>query len=106
MDAMGNYTTAGGARAQGAGGVHPARWGSQKDGGRAGGRLKPDVEVTIGETDRPGWVRRSLPSTICANLLLLTCSMSSICMSPTKMEETRAREVTRAGRFGDANDGC
>ena len=37
---------------QGDGGVHRSSWGSQRDGGRAGGRLKPDVKVTIGG-DRP-----------------------------------------------------
>ena len=37
----------GGGQAQGAGGVHPASWGSQRGGGRAVGRLKPDVKVTI-----------------------------------------------------------
>ena len=49
---MGDYTAAGGARAQGVGGVHPASWGSQRGGGRDGGRLKPDVKVKIGG-DRP-----------------------------------------------------
>ena len=44
---MGDSTAVGGARAQGAGGVHPASWGSRRGGGRAGGRLKPDVKVTI-----------------------------------------------------------
>ena len=49
---MGGSTSTEGRRAQGSGGVHPARWGSQRGGGRAGGRLKPDVKVTIAE-DRP-----------------------------------------------------
>ena len=49
---MGDSTKAGRARAQGAGGVHPASSGSQRGGGRAGGRLKPNVKVTIGG-DRP-----------------------------------------------------
>ena len=49
---MGGSTSTEGGRAQGSGGVHPARWGSQRGGGRAGGRLKPDVKVTIAE-DRP-----------------------------------------------------
>ena len=49
---MGNSTVAGGARAQGAGGVHLASWGSQRDGGRGGGRLKPDVKETT-RGDRP-----------------------------------------------------
>ena len=48
---MGDSTAAGGGRALGAGGVHPACWGSQRSGGRAGGQLKPDVKVTI-EGDR------------------------------------------------------
>ena len=49
---MGGSTAAGREQAQGAGGVHPASWGSQRGGGRAGGWLKPDVKVTIGG-DRP-----------------------------------------------------
>ena len=49
---MGDSTAGGGARAQGAGGVNPASWGSQTGGDRAGGRPKPDVKVTIGG-DRP-----------------------------------------------------
>ena len=44
---MGVSTSAGGGRAQGAGGVHPVSWGSQRGGGGAGGRLQPDVKVTI-----------------------------------------------------------
>ena len=47
---MGDSTAAGGGRAQGAGEVHPASWGSQRGGGRAGGRL--NVKMTIGG-DRP-----------------------------------------------------
>ena len=47
LKAVGDSTAAGGARAQGAGGVHPASWGSQRVGGRAGGRVKPDVKMTI-----------------------------------------------------------
>ena len=49
---MGDSTAAGGGRAQGAGGVRPVSGGSQRGGGRAGGRLKPDVKVTIAG-DRP-----------------------------------------------------
>ena len=49
---MGVFTAAEAGRAQGAGGVHPASWESQRGGGRACGRLKPDVKVTIGG-DRP-----------------------------------------------------
>ena len=50
---MCDSTAGGGARAQGAGGVHPANWESQRIGGRAGGRLKPDVKVTIGGARPP-----------------------------------------------------
>ena len=49
---MSDFKADGGGRAQGAGGVHPARWGSQRGGGRASGRLKPDVKVTF-VGDRP-----------------------------------------------------
>ena len=49
---MDDYTAAGGALAQDAGGAHPASWGSQRDGGQTCGRLKPDVKLTIGG-DRP-----------------------------------------------------
>ena len=37
---------------QAAGGVHSASWGNPRGGGRAGGRLKPEVKVTTGG-DRP-----------------------------------------------------
>ena len=46
--AMEDPTAARGVRAQGAGGVHSASWGNPRGGGRAGGRLKPEVKVTIG----------------------------------------------------------
>ena len=49
---MGDSTAAGGGRAQGAGRVYPASRGSQRSGGRAGGRLKSDVNVIIAG-DRP-----------------------------------------------------
>ena len=41
-------TAARGARAQGAAGVHSASWGNPRGGGRADGRLKPKIKVTIG----------------------------------------------------------
>ena len=50
--AMEDPTSARGVRAQGAGGVHTASWGSPRGAGRAGGGLKPEVNVTIGG-DRP-----------------------------------------------------
>ena len=46
--AMEDPTAARGARAQGADGVHSASWGNPIGGGRAGGRLKPEIKVTIG----------------------------------------------------------
>ena len=52
LRAMDDATAAGGARAQGASGVNPARWGSQRGGGRPGGPLKPHIKVTI-RGDRP-----------------------------------------------------
>ena len=45
-------TAARGARAQGADGVHSASLGNPRGGGRAGGRLKPEIMVTI-RGDRP-----------------------------------------------------
>ena len=47
--------TARGARAQGADRVHSASWGHPRGGGRAGGRLKPEIKVTIGG-DSPPWL--------------------------------------------------
>ena len=49
---MEDPTAASGAQAQGAGGVHSASWDNPRGGGRAGGGLKPEVKVTMGE-DRP-----------------------------------------------------
>ena len=45
---MEDLRTAGGARAQGADGVHSASWGNPRGGGRAGGRLKSEINVMIG----------------------------------------------------------
>ena len=52
LKAMEDPTSIRGARAQGAGGVHCTSWGNPRGGGRAGGGLKPEVEVTM-EGDRP-----------------------------------------------------
>ena len=46
--AMEDPTAARGARAQDADGIHFASWGNPRGGGRAGGRLKPEIKVTIG----------------------------------------------------------
>ena len=75
LKAMGDFTTAGGARAQGAGGVHPASWGCQRGGGRAGGRLKPDVKVAIGGDRPPRLGGDVVTSKMCADFLLLARSM-------------------------------
>ena len=48
----GDLAAARGARAQGADGVHSASWGYPRGEGRAGGRLKPEIKVTLGG-DRP-----------------------------------------------------
>ena len=53
LKAMGDYTDAGEARPQGAGGVHSASFGSPRGGGRAGGRLTSEVKVTIGGNTAP-----------------------------------------------------
>ena len=47
LKATGDPTTAGGARAQGAGGVNSASWVNPRAGGRADGRLNPEIKVTI-----------------------------------------------------------
>ena len=52
LRATGDSTATRGARAQGSVGVHPASWGSKRCGGRPGGRLKPDLKVSI-EGGRP-----------------------------------------------------
>ena len=49
---MEDHTAARGARAQGAGGVLSASWGNPRGEGRSGGRLKPEIKVTI-RGDRP-----------------------------------------------------
>ena len=58
---MGDPTAAAGARARGAGGVHSACGGSHSCGVRAGGGLKPEVNVTIGG-DRPPKLRGDVVS--------------------------------------------
>ena len=50
--AMEDPAGARGAQTQGADGVHSASWGNPRGEGRAGGRLKPEIKVTIGG-DRP-----------------------------------------------------
>ena len=106
---MGDSTAAGGRRAQGAGVVHPASWGSQRGGGRVGGRQKPDVKVTIAGDRSPRLgadVVTFEDTPVCANFLLVTWSMGSRRMSPMKMERQGVHEEARAGIFGNTNDGC
>ena len=50
--AMEDPTAARGARVQGADGVHSASFSNMRGAGRASGRLKPEIKVTIGG-DRP-----------------------------------------------------
>ena len=45
---MEDPTALGGALAQGTNGVHSASWVNPRGGGRAGGRLNPEIMVTIG----------------------------------------------------------
>ena len=52
-NAMEDPTSARGARAQGADGVHSASWCNPRGGGRAGGRLMPEIKVAIGEDSLP-----------------------------------------------------
>ena len=52
-NALEDSTAARGTRTQGADGVHPASWGNPRSGGRAGGRLKPQIKVTIGGDTTP-----------------------------------------------------
>ena len=52
LNGMEDPTAARGARALGSDRVHFASWGNPRGEGRAGGRLKPEIKVTIGG-DRP-----------------------------------------------------
>ena len=104
LKAMGDSKATGEARVQGAGGV---RWGSQRGGGRAGGRLKPDVKVTIGG-DRP--------PRLCGDVVTFEDMREflvgyleyeqQIHVAKRRWRRQGAREEARSGRFGDANSGC
>ena len=90
--AMEDPTAARGARAQGADGVHSASWGNPRGERRAGGRLKPEIKVTIGGDRPPRWVGDVVTFEdiyqVCVNFLLPTRSTSNRWISQTKMEET------------------
>ena len=88
---MGGSIAEGGGLAQGAGGV-------QTGGGGASGRLKPDVKVTIAGDRPPRLGGDVVTFEDMREFILLTWSMSSRCMSPTKIEETGFSEEARAGR--------
>ena len=81
LKAMGGSIAEGGGLAQGAGGV-------QTGGGGASGRLKPDVKVTIAGDRPPRLSGDVVTFEDMREFILLTWSMSSRCMSPTKIEET------------------
>ena len=53
-ESNGRFYSSGSKASAGAGGVHPASWASQRGGGRACGRLKSDVKLTIGGDNRLG----------------------------------------------------
>ena len=104
LKAIGDSTAAGGGRAQGAGGVHPANWGSQRGGGRAGGRLKPDVKVTIAG-DRPP--RLGGDVTFEAMREFLVASLEYEQQMHVANEDGGDRVLARRGELVDsANDGC
>ena len=102
--AMKDPTAARGARAQGADGVHSASWGNPRCGGRAGGRLKPEIRVTIGGDRLP-----RLGDVTFKNLrefLVTYLQFSSRCISQQpRWRRPGTREEARTGRFGDPNGG-
>ena len=99
---MGDPSAARGVLAQGADGVHSASWGNSKGGGRAGGRLKPEIKVTIGGDRPPRLGGDVVTFEDMREFLLPTRSTSSRYISQTKMEETgysRGGESWKIRRF-------
>ena len=82
-------TAARGARAEGADGIHSASWGNPRGGGRAGGRRTPEIKVSIGG-DRPPRLGGDVVTfeNMREFLVAYVRSMSSRCISQTKMKET------------------
>ena len=104
--AMDDPTAATGAPAQGADEVHPASWGNPRGGGRAGGRLKSEIKVTIGE-DRPPRLGDEVVTFEDMRGCLVAYSEYEQQMHATNRDggEPGTREEARAGTFVDPNDG-
>ena len=104
---MDDSTATGGERAQGAGGVHPASWGSQRGGGLAGGRLKPDVKVTIGG-DRPPRLGGDVVTFEDMHEFLVAYLEyeQQMHVANKRWRRQGARDEARAGRLSDTDDGC
>ena len=103
---MEDPTAAIGARAHGAGEVHSARWGT-RGGGLAGGRLKPEIKVTIGG-DRPLRLGGDVVAFEDMREILVACSEYGQQIDSYHKPRWRrpgAREEAEAGRFSDPNDG-
>ena len=83
---------------QGASGVYPASWGSQRGGGRAGGRLKPDVKVTIAG-DRPPRSGGDVVTFEDMREFLVAYLEYDSCRQ-RRWRRQGAREEARVGRFG------
>ena len=104
--AMEDPTAARGARAQGADGVHSAIWGNPRGGGRAGGRLKPEIKMTIGG-DGPPRLGGDVVTFEDMRGFLVAYAEYEHQMHITKQDGgdravARRRELVR---FGDPNDG-
>ena len=86
---MGDSTAAaGGARTHCTGGVRPASWVSPRGGDRAGGRLKPDVKLNVGENRPPRLGGDVVTFGDMREFLVAYLEYDSRCMSEMKMEET------------------
>ena len=104
---MGDFITAGGARAQGAGGVHPVSSGSQRGGGRNGGRLKPDVKVTIGGDKSPRLGGDVVTFEDMHEFLVAYLEYEQqMHVANKRWRRQGARDEARAGRLSDTDDGC
>ena len=95
-----------GGRAQGAGGVHSASWGNLRGGGRAGGRLGPEVKVAIGG-DRPPGLGGDVVTFEDIHEFLVAYSEyeQQMHLHKPRWRKPVAREEARADRLGDPNYG-
>ena len=91
--------TARGARAQGGDRVHSASWGNPRDEGRAGGRLEPEIKVTIGG-DRPP--RLSGDVVTFEDMRGFLVVYSEYEQHKPRWRRPGTCEEARAGRFGDS----